>query len=66
MQCFAKIVRALLGRNAIAADKLMCGASLDILGVNVKLSWDRFVLSPSTEKMKKGLMTLMLRFRMVC
>ena len=33
----------------------MCGASLDILGVNVQLSWDRFVMRPSSEKMKKCL-----------
>ena len=46
MQCFAKIVRALLRSTAVAADKLICGGSLDILGVNVKLKWHRFTLCP--------------------
>ena len=58
MQCFAKIVRALLGSSAIAADKLMFGASLDILGVNVMLAWDRFAMRPSNEEMKKCLVVI--------
>jgi hypothetical protein len=64
MQCFAKIVRALLGSSAIAADKLMFGASLDILGVNVMLAWDR----SSYEKMKKCLVVIrsILRWRRAC
>ena len=58
MQCFAKIVGALLGNNAIATDKLEFGASLNILGVNVKLAWDRFSMRPSAEKMKKCLVVI--------
>ena len=58
MQRFAKIVRSLLGSTAIAADKLICGGSLDILGVNVKLTWDRFTMRPSAEKMRKCLVVI--------
>ena len=33
MNCYARLVRAMLGPEAIAADKLMCGRSLVVLGV---------------------------------
>ena len=36
MACFAKIVRALLGQSALAADKLEFGSSLTVLGVLVE------------------------------
>ena len=37
MGCFARLVRALLGPSAIAADKLECGRSLVVLGVQLHL-----------------------------
>jgi hypothetical protein len=51
--CFAMVVRAVLGKSAIAAEKLMFGASLEVLGVQVKLGRDRFLLRPCEKKMKK-------------
>jgi len=53
MCCFARVVKALLGDSALAADKLMWGESLEILGVNVVLTWDRFKLYPNPDKLKK-------------
>lgn len=58
MECFAKVVRALLGDGAIAEGKLLWGSSLEILGVQVNLAWDRFTLRPSIEKMRKCLVVI--------
>ena len=55
MHCFARLVKAMLGPDAIAPDKLMFGQSLAVLGVSVNLLPDRFVLRPSREKMLKCL-----------
>ena len=33
MYCFARMVRAVLGPTAIAAEKLVCGVDLTVLGV---------------------------------
>ena len=53
--CFARVVRAVLGKAAIAEDKLMFGSTLEVLGVVVKLSHDRFTLSPCEKKLMKCL-----------
>ena len=55
MQCFARVVRAVLGEAAIAVDKLMFGSTLEVLGVTVKLMHDRFTMSPCEKKMQKCL-----------
>ena len=38
MQCFARVVRALLGHSAIAEDKLCVGNPLEPLGIIVKIN----------------------------
>ena len=55
MLCFARVVRALMGKAAIAADRLLCGSTLEVLGVVIKLSHDRFTLCPCEKKLKKCL-----------
>jgi len=55
MRCFARVVRALMGTAAIAADKLMFGSTLEVLGVVINLSDDRFTLCPCQKKLKKCL-----------
>ena len=42
MNCFARIVTAMFGESTIAADKLVCGRSLEVLGVYVNLTADKF------------------------
>ena len=58
MQCFARVVRAVLGQTSVAVDKLLCGSTLEVLGVTVKLMHDRFTLSPSEHKMQKCLVVM--------
>ena len=48
-------VRALMGKAAIAADKLMFGSTLEVLGVVINLMDDRFTLCPCEKKLKKCL-----------
>ena len=38
MNCFARLVRALLGDSAMADEKLGFGQSLEVLGVQILLS----------------------------
>ena len=52
MQCFARLVRLLLGKAAIAADKLEHGLSLCILGIHVDMSPKGFSLMPSKSKVR--------------
>ena len=58
MLCFARVVRAVLGKTAIAADKLLFGPPLEVLGVVIKLSHDRFTMSPCEKKLKKSLVMM--------
>jgi hypothetical protein len=55
MLCFARIVRAVLGKTAIAADKLLFGSTLEVLGVVIRLSHDRFTMCPCELKLRKCL-----------
>lgn len=55
MLCFARLVRAMLGPDAIAPGKLEFGRSLSVLGVSVILLPDRFQLRPCKGKMMKCL-----------
>jgi len=50
LQCFARLVRLLLGGEALAEDKLECGHSLVILGVRVELSSKGYKCMPASEK----------------
>jgi len=42
LQCLARLIRALLGPTAVAANKLACGRTLEVLGVG--LPWCACVL----------------------
>ncbi len=53
MRCFAMVVRAFLGEGAIANRKLEWGRWLVILGVEVHMSRDSYLLRPSRVKMAK-------------
>ena len=50
LQCFARLVRALLGPDALAEDKLECGRGLCILGVDISMSWRGFQCRPAASK----------------
>ena len=50
MQCFARLVRVLLGQSALAEKKLECGLSLCILGVDVSLSSFGVTCRPAKDK----------------
>lgn len=46
----ARLIRLLLGRDAVAEDKLECGESLVVLGLQIDLSIRGFSCRPSDEK----------------
>ena len=50
LECLARLIRLLLGRSAVAANKLECGASLCILGVDIMLSFRGFHCKPAAAK----------------
>ena len=58
MRCFARVVECLLGRGALAADKLECGMPLEILGIIVSVEGRGVSLWPSPHKMEKWLLQI--------
>ena len=50
LQCFVRLVRLLLGPDAVANDKTAFGAQLDILGVDLGMSVRGFTFKPAAEK----------------
>jgi len=58
MKCFARLVRTLLGPDAIADRKLECGASLCILGVDICMSDRGFQCRPAAQKIPGWLTTI--------
>ena len=59
MYCFARIVRCLLGAEALAEHKLACSSSLDILGITVSIREDGVSLWPTPDKVSKWKVQLM-------
>ena len=55
MQCFARLVRLLLGPSALSNNKLGFGPALEILGVQLFLSEEGYTAVPSKKTMKKCL-----------
>ena len=53
MHCFKRIVRALMGPDAIKKEKLQFGNPLVVLGVSIKVTCDRVFAWPSEEKVEK-------------
>ena len=53
MQCFARLVRLLLGHSAIANKKLECGKVLTILGVEIVMDGTGYRCRPAAEKAMK-------------
>ena len=53
MHCFARMVRAVLGFSAVAAEKLVCGMGLTVLGVELTFTIEGYTLRPSREKALK-------------
>ena len=53
MQCFARLVRVLMGATAIADRKLECGRTLCVLGVDLSLSVKGYTCRPSKDKAGK-------------
>jgi hypothetical protein len=50
LQCFVRLVRLLLGSDAVADDKTAFGSRLDILGVDLEMSLKGFKFRPAAEK----------------
>ena len=55
MQCFARLVRLLLGPSALSNNKLGFGPALEILGVQLFLSEEGYTAVPSKKTMQKCL-----------
>ena len=53
MECFARLVRCLLGPTAVAANKLLCGMPLDILGLTVSVDAVEMKCWPMPDKVQK-------------
>ena len=58
MNCFARVVRVLLGKSAIADRKLECGCELVVLGVQMASTHQGFWCRPAKEKAEKCLATI--------
>ena len=63
LECFARLVALLLGRDAVAEDKLECGTSLVILGILIELSERGYKCRPSKEKVALGCACMLLWWR---
>jgi len=59
MNCFARLVRALLGDSAMSAHKLGFGPSIEILGVTLLLSQTGYKAVPSKKARDKCLNTIL-------
>ena len=58
LQCLARLIRVLLGPTAVAEKKLACGAHLDVLGVDIKMSRRGYTCRPRQQKVQKWLKTM--------
>ena len=58
LKCFARLVRLLLGPDAIAEKKLEHGVSLVVLGIKIKLSKKGMKCRPAGSKTTKWLQTI--------
>ena len=58
LECFARLVRLLLGPDAIAENKLEHGVSLVVLGIKIKLSKKGMKCRPAGSKTTKWLQTI--------
>ena len=63
LQCFARLVRVLLGSDAIAETKLACGPSLSILGVDIMPSRSGYKCRPTLDKVLKWEATIVSALR---
>ena len=52
MTCFARLVRAILGPDAIAANKLIHGNPTEVLGLDVSILTNTLLCSPSADKLE--------------
>ena len=59
MNCFARLVRALLGNSAMADEKLGFGPSLEVLGVQILLSELGWKAVPSRKMIRKCLKVIL-------
>ena len=55
MECFARLIRLLLGSSSIAPRKLECGANLIVLGVHIESFHSGYRCRPAREKADKCL-----------
>lgn len=55
MECFARLVRILLGPDSVAVQKLACGLQLEVLGILISIDENGFRCEPAPRKVKKWL-----------
>ena len=55
LECFVRLVRALLGETAVADSKTEHGHTMCILGVDVSVFEDGFACKPAAAKIPKWL-----------
>ena len=53
LDCFARVVRAVLGHGALQKRKMECAAPLDVLGVTVSVGKSMVTVWPTKDKIKK-------------
>ena len=50
MQCFARLVRCLLGPTSVASHKLCCGMPLSVLGLTIEITTDFATCMPTPDR----------------
>ena len=58
MRCFARLVRILLGSDAVNDAKVACGRRLCVLGVSIAMASHGFQCHPDEEKVKRWLLVI--------
>ena len=58
LSCFARLVRLLLGESALAEKKLDFGSNLEVLGIEMQVSWENYFCRPSAIKKRKWLLMI--------
>ena len=59
LSCFCRLVRLLFGQSALSDRKTDYGASLVVLGVEIKLSLEGYECKPAEDKVRKWLLCIM-------
>ena len=53
MQCFERVVVALMGAGTFAQEKMVCSNPIDLLGLTVSIAHGKVTVCPNEEKQLK-------------